>query len=248
MHVAAQLNIPIMDGDMIGRAGPELHQSTAHIFNVPVAPAVIVSETGNAIIVEKYADIDDYEALARGVSLLAGTHAAVIDTPMTRPVAMNTVVKGTITKAMAAGREVRKANAAGKNPIDSVIETLKGWLLFRGVVAKYQWRNEKGFLFGDATLRGTNESQGHELRSWIQNEHIFAWQDGKAAVMPPDLIIFLDSKGYGITNDNLKPGLEISVVAAKAPEVWRSENGLRLFGPRHFGFDCDYVPVETLIT
>lgn len=247
LHVAANLNIPLVDGDLMGRAGPELHQSTAHIFNVPVAPSAIVSETGNSILIEKYADIDDYEALARHVAVLAGTHAAVIDTPMTKSVAMHTLVNGTITKAMAAGNAVRLANAGGKDPVDSVREALKGWLIFRGVIAKYEWRNERGFLFGDATLRGMNESQGHELRSWIQNEHIFAWQDGKAAVMPPDLIIFVDGKGHGITNDNLKPGLEISVVAAKAPEVWRSGKGLELFGPRHFGLDYDYTPVEALI-
>jgi hypothetical protein len=247
LHVAAQLNIPIVDGDLMGRAGPELHQSTAHIFSVPVAPAAIVSETGNVILVEKYADIDDYEALARYVAVLAGAHAAVIDTPMTKRVAVNTVVKGTISKSMATGRAVREANATGKDPVEAAREALKGWLLFRGVVASYEWRNEKGFLFGDASLTGIGESQGHNLRSWIQNEHIFAWKDGKPSVMPPDLIMFLDGKGNGITNDNLKPGLEVSVLAAKAPEVWRSEMGLRLFGPRHFRLDYDYTPVEVLI-
>jgi hypothetical protein len=247
LHVAAQLNIPILDGDLMGRAGPELHQSTAHIFNVPVSPSAIVCESGNVILVEKYADIDDYEALARYVSVLAGAHAAVIDTPMTKRVTMNTVVNGTITKAMTVGRIIREANATGKDPVEAAKDALKGWLLFRGAVAKYEWRNEKGFLFGDATLRGIGESQGHDLRSWIQNEHIFAWKDGKPVVMPPDLIMFVDHKGYGITNDNLKVGLEISVLAAKAPEVWRSENGLKLFGPRHFGLDYDYTPVEALI-
>jgi len=246
-HVAAQLGIPILDGDLIGRAGPELHQSTAHILNVPVAPSAIVSETGTVILVEKYADIDDYEAVARYVSVLAGAHAAVIDTPMTKRLAVNTVVKGTIIKAMTIGRAVREANATSKDPVEAAKESLEGWLLFRGAVAKYEWRNERGFLFGDVTLRGTGESQGHDLRSWIQNEHIFAWKDEEALVMPPDLIMFLDRKGYGITNDNLKVGLEISVLAAKAPAVWRSENGLKLFGPRHFGLDYDYTPVENLI-
>jgi len=206
-----------------------------------------VSETGNSIIVEKYADIDDYEALARYVSVLAGAYAAVIDTPMTKRVAMKTVVSGTITKALTVGRTVREANEAGKDPVASVKEALQGWLLFRGVVAKYEWRNEKGFLLGEATLNGIEESEGHELRSWIKNEHIFAWRDAEAAVMPPDLIIFLDRKGYAITNTTLKPKLQVSVLATKAPEVWRSENGLKLFGPRHFGLDYDYRPVEALI-
>ena len=247
LHVAARLNIPMVDGDLMGRAGPELHQSTAHIFNVPVSPAAIVSESGNSVLIEKYADIDDYEALARYVAVLAGTHAAVIDTPMTKQVAMTTVVKDTITKSMSVGGAVRQANASGSDPVDSVRGALNGWLLFRGVVAKYEWRNEKGFLFGDATLKGTGRSQGQELRSWIKNEHIFTWRDGKPVAMPPDLIMFLDQKGHGITNDSLKPGLEVSVVAARAPEVWRSEKGLKLFGPRHFGLDYDYTPVESLV-
>jgi len=247
LHVAAQLNIPIIDGDLMGRAGPELHQSTTHIFNVSMAPSVVVSETGNVVFIERYADIDDYEALARYVSVLAGGHAAVIDSSLTKPVAAKIMIMGTISKSLAVGRTVREANQTGKDPIKAVRNVIGGWVLFRGVVEKYEWRNEKGFLFGDVTLRGTAESQGHDFRSWIKNEHIFAWRDAKPIVMPPDLITFLDNRGYGITNDVLKSGMEVSVLAAKVPDVWRSERGIEFFGPRHFGFDFDYVPVEILM-
>jgi DUF917 family protein len=72
--------------------------------------------------------------------------------------------------------------------------------------------------------------------------------DQKPAVMPPDLIIFLDSDGYGITNDTLKQGLEVSVLAARAPQVWRTPKGLEFFGPKHFGFEYTYVPVEKLVS
>jgi hypothetical protein len=49
-----------------------------------------------------------------------------------------------------------------------------------------------------------------------------------------------------VTNDALKQGLEVSVLAAKAPDVWRTPKGLEFFGPKHFGFDHEYVPVEEL--
>lgn len=65
--------------------------------------------------------------------------------------------------------------------------------------------------------------------------------------MPPDLIMFLAHKGHGITNDALALGLEVSVVAAKAPEVWRTKKGLEFFGPKHFGFDFTYAPIESLV-
>ena len=45
-----------------------------------------------------------------------------------------------------------------------------------------------------------------------------------------------------------KLGLEVSVLAARAPDVWRTQRGLELFGPKHFGFDYTYVPVERNLT
>jgi DUF917 family protein len=246
LHVAAHLDIPTLDGDLIGRAGPELHQSTTHIFGASMAPSVVVSETGNIVFIERYADIDDYEALARYVSVLAGGHAAVIDTPLTKSAASKIVIKDTISKSIAIGRAVRKALREYRDPVEAVRKALDGWLLFRGKVEKYEWRNEKGFLFGDVTVTGKEQWRGHSFRSWIKNEHIVAWLDSKPVVMPPDLIMFLDGRGYGITNDALGQGLEVVVIAARAPDVWRTAKGLEFFGPRHFGFDFDYIPVESL--
>lgn len=246
LHVASQLGVPLIDGDLVGRAAPELHQSTAHIFGLSMAPSVVVSETGNVLSIERYADMDDYELLVRYVAVLAGGHAAVIDTPLMKSEAMKVVVRGTLSKAVAVGKAVREALQRSQDPVDEVRNALGGWNLFKGRVEKYEWRNEKGFLFGDVTLAGMEKWQGHSFRSWIKNEHIFAWRDNKPIVMPPDLIMFLNGDGRGITNDALKPGLELSVLGAKAPDVWRSGNGLQFFGPRHFGFDYDYVPVEQL--
>jgi hypothetical protein len=247
LHVASQLDIPMVDGDLLGRAGPELHQSTTHIFGASMAPSVVVSETGTVAFIERYADIDDYESLARYVAVLAGGHAAVIDTPLTKSTASKILIKGSISKSMALGKAVRQALQDRRDPVEAVRNALGGWLLLRGTVEKYEWRNEKGFLFGDVSLSGNRDWHGQSLRSWIKNEHIFAWLGSKPIVMPPDLIMFLDHSGRGITNDALKLGVEVSVVAAKAPEVWRTAKGLDFFGPRHFGFDFDYVPVERLV-
>jgi len=84
------------------------------------------------------------------------------------------------------------------------------------------------------------------FRSWIKNEHIMAFLNDKPIVMPPDLIIVMDSNGP-VTNDKVKVGEEVAVIGAPAPGIWRSEKGLELFGPRHFGFNFEYVPVEELV-
>jgi DUF917 family protein len=247
LDVAARLNIPLVDGDLLGRAGPEVLQSTAHLFGAPLTPSAIASETGNVVFIEQCADIDDYEALARYVAVVSGGLAAVIDTTMTKSEAAKLVVRDTVSKSIRVGKTIRRSHQEDRDAVNAVREILEGWLIFKGIVEKYEWRNEKGFMFGDATLSGSGEWRGHSFRSWIKNEHILAWRDSKPIVMPPDLIMFLDAHGYGITNDALRGGLEVSVLAARAPKIWRTTRGLELFGPNHFGFDYSYVPVENLI-
>ncbi len=249
MYIASMLNKPVIDGgDMIGRAAPELLQSTANIVGIPLSPpAVVVSETGNIVIIKEYSDLEDYEAIARYISILAGKHAVVIDTPMTKQQAEEALVRGTISLALKLGKAVRETLEKRGDIALTVAKVLNGWVVFRGVIDRYDWRNEGGFLIGDLLVRGgIGRWSGMVFRSWIKNEHIIAFINDKPVIMPPDLIMVLGREGP-ITNDKLKVGDEVTIVAAAAPAIWRSDKGLELFGPRHFGFNYDYVPVEELV-
>jgi len=247
LYIGAKLGLPAVDGDLLGRAAPELHQCTVHIFDVPMYPSVIVTETGNLILVKEYGDIDDYESIARYLSVLAGRFAAVVDTPLSPELLSKSLIKGSITKCLEVGRAVRIARERGEDPVETVVRNLGGWRIFEGEVERYEWKDERGFLIGEAVIKGKGPWDGRTFKSWIKNEHIMAWRDGKPIVMPPDMIMFLREDGEPITNTELKEGDQVIVVAARAPEVWRCEKGLELFGPRHFGFDYDYVPVEELV-
>ncbi len=247
LNIAAKLGVPAIDGDLMGRAGPELHQCTTHVYGIPMTPSAMVTETGDVVIVKEYADIDDYEAIARYLSVLGGRFSAVVDAPMTPEQAGKAAVKGTISLCMRVGDAVLKAREEGKDPVQVVADVLGGWVIFEGVVKSYEWRDEEGFLKGEIVVAGKGRFEGKEFKSWIMNEHIMAWLDGEPIVMPPDLYMFLRPDGEPITNTVLKVGDEVRVVAARAPEVWRTEEGLKYFGPKHFGFNYDYVPVEELL-
>ncbi|MEM0099613.1 MULTISPECIES: DUF917 domain-containing protein [Thermoprotei] len=247
LSIAARLGIPAVDGDLLGRAAPELHQCTVHIFGIPMYPSVIVSETGNVVLVKEYADIDDYEAIARYLSVLSGRYVAVVDTPMKKTEAKKAVISATLSKCFRLGSNVLKARAEKRNPVATIARVLEGWVVFKGIVESYKWRDEAGFLKGEVTIRGINAYRNRVLRSWIMNEHIMVWLDDKPLVMPPDLFILVTDDGTPITNADLKEGMIVNGIAAKAPNIWRTQRGLELFGPRHFGFDYDYVPVEELV-
>ena len=53
--------------------------------------------------------------------------------------------------------------------------------------------------------------------------------------------------GEGFTNTVIDAGHRVAVVGIKGLEAFRSERGLAGAGPRHFGFDIDYVPIEKLM-
>lgn len=247
LSIAAKLGIPAIDGDLLGRAAPELHQCTVHVFNIPMYPSAIVSETGNVVVVKEYADIDDYEAIARYLSVLSGKFVAVVDTPMRKSDAEKAVVSGTLSKCFRLGSAVLRAKARRRDPVRKIARVLEGWVVFKGIVESYRWRSEGGFLKGEVVVKGLYGYDGRVLKSWIMNEHIMVWLDEKPLVMPPDLFMLVTDDGMPITNTELKEGMVVNGVAAKAPDVWRTRRGLELFGPRHFGFDYEYVPVEELV-
>ncbi len=245
--IATELGIPIVDGDLLGRAAPELHQNTVHIFDIPMYPSVLVTPTGNIVVVERYADIDDYESIARYLSVLSGRFVAVVDTPLTIGDAKRVIVRNTISLCLRVGRAVREARDSGGDPVKAIADTLGGWRVFEGIVAEYSWRDEGGFLVGETCVKGTGRWEGKVLRTWIKNEHLMAWINGQPIAMAPDLIIFTRDDGEPITNTVLSVGNKVNVVVAKAPDIWRSSRGLELFGPKHFGFDYSYTPVEELV-
>ncbi|MEM3398344.1 MAG: DUF917 domain-containing protein [Nitrososphaerota archaeon] len=247
LYMGAYMDLPVVDGDLLGRAAPELHQCTVHIFGIPMYPSVIVSETGNKVVVYEYSDIDDYEAIARYLSVLSGRFAAVVDTPLRIEDAEKAVVKNTLSMCIKVGEAVRIARGRRIDPVEEVRKILDGWRIFEGIVESYQYRDEKGFLRGEAIVKGAGKYSGMKLRTWIMNEHLMAWIDGKPVVMAPDLIMFLNDEGEGITNSELKEGMKVNVIASKAPDMWRTENGLKYFSPRRFGFDIDYIPIEELV-
>jgi uncharacterized protein len=249
LAIAANVGIPMIDGDLMGRAGPELHQSTVHIFGYPMSPGAIVSDTGNELIVDSYAGIDDYESIARYVSVVSGGHAAVVDTPLDKPRAKQCTVRNTISKCISIGKARRLAASSGHDPVRAVAQGLaNGKKIFEGKVKDYSWKDDAGFLKGECLVEGSGEWSKKTLRSWIMNEHIMCWIDGRPAVMPPDLIAFLEPKtGRAITNTVLAQGTEVSVVGGSIDEIWRRQKGLEFFGPRHFGLEYDYVPFEKLL-
>lgn len=246
LHAGAYVGIPAVDADVVGRAAPETCHTVLNLADIPLIPAVVAVGPNDVRVLGDKMSAEEYETTIRGLSTKAGGYVAVVDSPCRPSAVKDLLIRGTMTKAVAIGRAKREAVRKARSPVGAAARELAGKRVFRGTVSEVKMKNAGGFLKGTVALRGAGQWEGKTLESFVLNEHIMAWREGRPLVMPPDCIAFLHSNGEAIMNNVLEPGTPVHVLAWRSPAIWRSAKGLTLFGPRHFGLDFDYVPVEKL--
>ena len=243
-QVAAAKGVPIVDADGMGRAFPELRHVTWTLFDVPACPAAVCDEKGDTVVIEAV-DNEWAERLARNVAITTGGSVFMADYAMTGAQAKKTSIPGTSTYCEVVGRTIREAHEAGGDPIPVILDLLKGKELFRGKLDDVSRRTVGGFVRGYAHFEGIEDYHGRTCEIEFQNEHLIARSDGEVLCTAPDLIAVLDAEtALPITTEALKYGARGVLVGIPVHEHWRTERGLEIAGPRYFGYDIDYVPVE----
>ena len=247
LHVASLLNLPLVDGDQVGRAVPELVHTTYYLHDIPAYPSVLASRDGDLVIVKRFRSMERYEEIARTFAVTCGGSAFVVDSPLEAEKVSEVAVIGTISKCIELGSIIRRTRAKGGDLVRAITEYLDGYHLFTGKVKKYDLKVEGGFLVGEVVYEGVDKWEGQTFRVWVKNENIMAWLNDRVAVMPPDLICIVNDEGLGVTNSQLKIGLKVNIIGVKAPCIWRTDKGLELLGPKHFNFNIEYKPIEELV-
>jgi uncharacterized protein len=243
--VAAQLGIPLVDADGMGRAFPEIQMIVATMHGVKATPMALADEKGNTALIDTI-DNSWTERLARTLTVDFGATSMIALYPMTgAQLKAGAFVAGTITLAEELGRLVRETRAAHGDTIAAVVERLGGRQLFGGKIVDVARRTEGGWAKAEARVEGTGPDARSTLVLQTQNEHLVAIRDGEVVCSVPDLIVVLDAEsGAPITTEELRYGFRVVVVGAPCVPAWRTPEGLELVGPRYFGYDVDYVPVE----
>jgi DUF917 family protein len=242
--VAAHMGIPLIDADGMGRAFPEIQMVTPTMYGVSATPMALADEKGNAAIIHT---IDNRwtERLARSLTIDMGCTAMIALFGMDGKMSKEALVPGTISLCEELGGLVRETRAGHGDPIGAVVDRLKGFRVFTGKISDVARRTETGFARGEAKIEGTGEYESSMLELRFQNEHLVAFRDGEIVVSVPDLIIVLDAEtGEPITTEELRYGFRVTVIATPCDFRWRTDAGLELAGPRYFGYEIDYVPVE----
>jgi len=244
-YPAAMLGLPAVDADPVGRAVPELEHSMFNLHGVPIVPQAVVNELGDTVIITTVADDRRAEALVRALAVASRNVVWVADHAMPWGRMKDVVIPGAVSLAKNVGRAFRQAVAAGEDTATAVAAAAGGGVLFRGLVSASSWEEKDGFTWGEVEIAGHGAYAGAAYRVWFKNENLMAWRDGEPDVTAPDLICcFSGETGQPITNPNHEVGRAVTIVGLPAAAAWRTERGVAVLGPRHFGFDVDYTPVE----
>lgn len=245
--VAATQGLPLINADGMGRAFPELQMVTYHINGISATPMVVADEKGNTMLLKT---VDNFwtENLARNATVVMGGSVMIAIYPMTGKDIKKAGIRNIVTYSAEIGKAIRMARQNDQNPVAALIGVTGGYPLFKGKVGDVMRRTTGGFVRGQAHIEGIDDYRGSKMELHFQNENLLAKRDEQIVATVPDLICTVDAEtAIPITTEGLRYGQRVVVVGIPCNEKWRTPKGIETVGPRYFGYDLDYIPVEARI-
>ena len=250
MFLNALVGNPSVDGDGCGRAKPEIGISLTHVSGIPMAPISMLTPFGEVVIAKSV--VDDYrgEDITRHVAVASGGGVTATRSSGTAKQFKKAIARNQVTLCMSIGAAIREARSKKEDTQKAFLKASGGVKLFEGTVTSYGMEGTGGFNWGEWEIEGEKQFSNHKLKVWYKNENLVSWLDGAPYVCCPDLLCIVDSstcEGLSNFGGADHAGKKVTVFGIKALDLWRTTKGIEVFGPKHFGFDIDYVPMEELV-
>ena len=159
MLTASEADIPVVDGDGMGRAAfPEMQMcALGQYMAIKSLQLLWLIRKGNVLVIKDTVDEIWVERLARSGVVTMGAAAGIAIAPM-----KGSFVKKYATShhhaSLSLGRSVINANKENKNPIDAVLAHENGKLLMTGKIVDER-HLKGGFAVGQIVLEGFGDYQ-----------------------------------------------------------------------------------------
>ncbi|MYI69950.1 MAG: DUF917 domain-containing protein [Boseongicola sp. SB0673_bin_14] len=243
MLPAAQLGLPVVDADGMGRAFPETQMPSFFVGGQNTAPSALTDVHGNVLVVTDARSPEMLERMMRPAAIAMGCSALMSTAPMSGAFLKMHGIRHSISLAHRLGDAVLSARSAKTDPVDAICAEGRGVCLMRGKIVDAERRITNGFTRGMLTVSGLDEDRGRVVEIDLQNEFIVARENGREVATVPDLICVVDSEdGTPVSTEELKYGIRVATLCLPAPKLLRTESALAVMGPRAFGYDLDFTP------
>ncbi|KKY16689.1 putative hydantoinase oxoprolinase [Phaeomoniella chlamydospora] len=253
---SAYYNIPVIDGDLMGRAYPTMEHVTPYLYGEPALPCVLADGRGNVGVVMQAESNSRIETMLRTTCVELGIQAASAAIPLTGDVIKKYVVPNTVSQSWYLGRAIHLARRAKVDLIESILAVTPGKLIFSGKIIDVRRDVSCGYTMGSVLIEPEeSENTGREGRADarnmiipFQNEYLYAAlvnsrhiqtdmsTEEEIVTTVPDLISILSSaNGEAIGSQDLRYGLKVKVLALPAHPLWTdTPKGLAIGGPDFF--------------
>jgi DUF917 family protein len=244
--VATELGLPLVDADTMGRAFPKLDMTLCALQGINAMPIAIADEKGNSLLMNTV-DIAHLERYVRSITMDMGGSCYSALYSMTVAQARRSLVLGSISMTQRTGQALFAARANHEDPIAALVKVTGGHCLFKGKVTDLTRSIDGRWSKGEAAIAGLDEFEGQTANLLYQNEFLMARSGDRVLASTPDLICTVDMEsGEPITAEQVRYGLRVAVLGVPCVKEWRDPAAIDLVGPRAFGYDMDYQPVEQL--
>ncbi|KAI2884101.1 hypothetical protein CBS76997_8136 [Aspergillus niger] len=257
---SAYYDIPVLDGDLMGRAYPTMEHGTPYVYGHPITPCVVADAKGNVGVVLKAESNRRVEELLRCQCVNLGISTAVAAVPLTFDIVKKYCVPNTVSQAWYLGRAIHRARRSKTDIIKAIFETTPGKLLYSGKIIDVKRDVSRGYTVGQCTIAPLAGEERQNMENHVstetrhliipfQNEFLYAaYIDPANPASPqvictvPDLISVLGQDGEAIGSQELRYGLRVNVIGMAAHPLWTGdERGLRVGGPQGFGLDMEWT-------
>lgn len=208
----------------------------------------LTDEKGNSVIFETITN-KWTEELARAVTMSCGGSVSVSLYSMDGATMKKYAVRNIVTRSEMLGKAIRTVkDHVDTPPEDAFLQASGGFKIFKGKISDVLRETNGAFNLGRIVLDGIGDCKGQKAEVTFQNENLSVSVNGELKGTVPDLICLVDTETFTpVTTEALKYGKRVLVVGLKCFHMWRTPEGLELVGPRYFGIDADYVPLEELV-
>ena len=238
--VAAELDLPVLDGDGMGRAFPEIRMCSFFLNNINATPMIMANNSATTVTINAQKASETIEKIARHVAMAFGSNAFIALYTMNGIQAQQAVIANTISQALEIGSCILRARENNQDPVQALTQTTQAAIVATGVIIDIKQKIDSGFLKGTVTI----QTQQHNIFIiHYQNENLVVQKNKKIIVTTPDIISLVDSQSATpITTDALRFGIQVAILIIPAPKIWTTPEGLALVGPQYFGYNTTYKP------
>ncbi|MFG2040534.1 DUF917 domain-containing protein [Dactylosporangium sp. NPDC048998] len=240
---AAQLGVPLLDADGMGRTFALIHHTAMHLAGVSPTPLVAYGPTGESVLVEALAGPRADRLLRANVDTLGGW-AALAAYPTTVRVLRRAALPGTVSRITNVGRVLLQ-----RTDPDLLIGRLGAVTgcrrLGRGRIVELEQlsRPSDGTVPAHPSSVVVDETGGlrRQLRIELRSEIVAVFANGALIAGAPDLLCLVDvARGALATLDSLERGDLVDVLATPADAVWYSDEGMDMVGLSSHGIPLEH--------